>query len=76
MDVQEQVFLNLILIVFLASFVVDAGTKSAKMKQKLTSFSILSALIWAVAPVVGPALPLGMQGFLVLGTYIGTRKRG
>lgn len=76
MDVQEQVFLNLILIVFLASFVVDAGTKSSAMRQKLTTFSILSALIWAVAPVVGSTLPLLLQGFLVLGTYIGTRKRG
>lgn len=76
MDVQEQIFFNLILIVFLASFVVDAGTKSAVMKQKLTNFSILSALIWAVAPVVGPVIPLLLQGLLVLGAYIGARKRG
>ena len=76
MDVQEQIFLNLILIVFLASFVVDAGTKNPAMKQKLTSFSILSALIWAVAPLVDPTIPLGLQGFLVLATYVGTRKRG
>jgi hypothetical protein len=76
MNVSEQIFMNLIMIVFLASFVVDAGTTSPAIKEKLTSFSILSALIWAVAPVVGPALPLLLQVLLMLATYFGARKTG